>query len=128
MQLFHFLLDNRAAIVRTVKEVPGGIESVTESKDPAIAAKLREHVEAMHARLKERRPIHARDPLFAEIFRHADKITMVVTPTKSGVRVRETSDDPYVARLIRAHAAVVDRFLSEGRSEMRRDHPVPPRS
>jgi hypothetical protein len=51
----------------------------------------------------------------------------VVTPTKAGVEVRETSADPYVARLIRALAAVVDRVLSDGRAEMHRDHPLPPR-
>lgn len=127
MRLFHFLLENRAAITREVHQVRGGIESVTESTDPAVAVKLREHVTAMHARLKQRRPIHARDPLFAEIFRSTDQIAMEITPTARGVKVRETSSDAYVARLISAHAAVVDAFLARGRTEMHRDHPLPPR-
>lgn len=125
--LFHDLIENRAAIRRSVKEIDGGVETLTESDDPAVRAKVVRHVHAMKARLEEGRPIHRRDPLFAELFAHADRIEMEVIETPHGARVREVSSDPYVTRLIRAHADVVSRFLSEGWPEMRRDHPVPPR-
>ena len=45
--------------------------------------------------------------------------------TKNGVKVVETSDDPYVAKLIQAHAEVVNLFLKNGRTEMRQNHQPP---
>lgn len=127
MEVFRFLLDHRDAIRRDVKELPDGIESVTESDDPEVAAVIREHVAAMYRRVQENRPIHARDPLFAEIFRHADAIEMEMTATAKGLRVKETSADPYVAELIKAHAEVVDAFIENGHMEMRKNHPLPER-
>lgn len=125
MQGFMFLLAHRAEIRRMVKEVAGGVETVTESDVPEVTAGIQEHVAAMYRRLEEGRPIHARDPLFAELFRRAEKITMKTEKTAKGLKVRETSNDPYVAKLIRSHAAVVSAFLRNGHSEMMKDHPLP---
>jgi hypothetical protein len=125
MELFHFLLDHRTEITRKVTNLPNGAETLTESANPKVTEKLQAHVASMYKRVKEKRPIHARDPLFAEIFRHSDKITMKLEKTERGVRVTETSDDPYAAKLIRAHAEVVNQFLKNGRTEMRKDHPLP---
>jgi hypothetical protein len=47
--------------------------------------------------------------------------------TPNGVRVVETSTDPYVAKLIQAHADVVTGFIRNGRSELMKNHPVPDR-
>jgi len=126
-ELFHYLLDHREQVTREVTEIPGGVKTVTESDDAAVATKIREHVRRMKARLEEGRPIRMRDPLFAEIFRNADRITLRMEETARGVRVIETSDDPWVTRLIREHARVVDGFVARGREEARRNHPVPPR-
>ena len=125
MELFHYLLDNRDQIRRTVTELPDGVETLTESDDPDVAAKIREHVAAMYRRIEEDRPIHRRDPLFAEIFDHADAIDMMMEKTDFGLRVVETSSDPYVAELIKSHAHVVSQFLENGRMEMRKNHPLP---
>ena len=125
MQLFHFLLNNRQNITRKVTKLPNGVETLTESADPAVAGKIQAHVASMYKRLEDGRPIHARDPLFAEIFRNKDKITMKLEKTDSGVRVTETSNDAYVARLIQAHAEVVSRFLKNGPLEVRKNHAVP---
>jgi hypothetical protein len=127
MEMFHFLLDHREAIERTINELPDGVETLTESDDPEIAAAIREHVRAMYTRLDEERPIHRRDPLFAEIFEHADQIEMTMEETEHGLRVRETSSDPYVAKLIQSHARVVSAFIDNGYAEMRQNHPVPER-
>jgi hypothetical protein len=127
MATFHFLLEHRQAIARNVTKLPDGVETVTESNDPEITAKLREHVEAMHRRLKDGRPIHMRDPLFREIFRNADKIKMTVEKTDKGLKVSETSQDSYVVRLIQAHADVLNQFLANGHEEVRKNHPLPPR-
>ncbi len=125
MVLFHFLLDNRRQITRKVTKLPNGVETLTESAVPAIAQKIQAHVASMYKRLEHGRPIHARDPLFAEIFRNKDKIKMKLEKTKAGVKVAETSDDAYVVRLIQAHAEVVNQFLKNGRLEMRKNHAVP---
>jgi hypothetical protein len=125
MMLIHLLIDNREAITRTVTELPDGVETLTESSKPELSIKIREHVAAMAQRLERGSPIHMRDPLFREIFAHARDITVRQEPTERGIRVIETSTDPYVARLIKAHAEVVTKFVQNGYSEVMRDHPVP---
>ncbi len=124
-EVFQFLLTNHDKIRRTVKELPSGVETLTESDDPAIAAKIKEHVEWMEVRIEEVNPIRMRDPLFAEIFRHADKIDMQHEETEGGVRVTETSADPYVVKLIQAHAKAVSGFVEHGFAEAMKNHPVP---
>jgi hypothetical protein len=123
--MFHFLLENRKDIRRTVKETKNGVETVTESDKPEVAKKIQEHVAAMHERVKTGKGIHYRDPLFAEIFKHHDKIVMKVEKTEKGVKVTETSDDPYVAKLIQAHALVVTKFIDNGYDEVRKNHSLP---
>lgn len=123
--LFHYLLDHREKIQRKVTKLPNGVETLTESADPEVSQKLREHVQSMRSRLEQKRPIHMRDPLFAEIFSVADLVSMSVEPTKNGVRVVETSTDPHVVALIQAHAEVVNKFVEKGYEEMRKNHPVP---
>lgn len=124
MTTIHALFSD-PTIRRTVREIPGGVETITESRTPEGAALIQKHVAAMRQRVAKSDPIHARDPLFAEIFAHAHEITMVVENTGNGVRVRETSTIPYVTDLIRAHAAVVTKFIESGRREMHVDHAVP---
>jgi len=124
MMIIHALFAD-PTIRRTVREIPGGVETITESSTPDGAATLQKHVAAMHDRVTKSDPFHARDPLFAELFAHASEITMVVENTAKGVKVRETSTTPYVTDLIRAHAAVVTKFIENGRREMHVDHPVP---
>jgi len=123
----HFLLDHHDVVRRTVTQRDDGVETLTESEDPQIAETIREHVAAMSRRVERRQPIRMRDPLFAEVFRHADKIKISIEKTKHGIRVVETSDDPYVAKLIKAHAAVVSQFAARGYAEAHRNHPVPNR-
>lgn len=125
MELFHFLLDHRKEITRKVTDLPNGIETLTESDNSKVTAILQSHVQSMYKRVEEKRPIHARDPLFAEIFRNTDKIKMKWEKTKGGVKVIETSEDPYVAKLIQAHAKVVNLFIENGRTEMMKNHSLP---
>lgn len=127
MELFHFLADHGRDIRRSVKVIPTGIETLTESDDPVVVERLQAHVVSMAARVAEKRPIHMRDPLFAEVFRHAGQISIVHEPTPKGIRVVETSEDPYVAKLIQAHAEVVSLFIKNGRAEMMKNHEVPAR-
>ena len=127
MATFQFLLRHRDEIRRTVTKREDGVETVTESRNPEVVEKLRDHVEAMHVRLQRGRPIHMRDPLFRAVFQHAHLIDLKIEETAAGVRVVETSQDPYVVQLIQAHAEVLNRFLEHGHEEVRQSHPVPPR-
>jgi intracellular sulfur oxidation DsrE/DsrF family protein len=124
-EVFQFLLTNHEKIKRTVKDLPNGVETLTQSDSPEIAAKIQEHVEWMAVRIKETNPIRMRDPLFAEIFKHTDKIKMRHEATEKGVRVVETSEDPYVVKLIQAHAQVVSGFVERGFAEAMKNHPLP---
>jgi hypothetical protein len=126
MQVFHQLFDHRMEIKRHVLKREDGIETVTESTNPEVTRLLQTHVTSMLARVKEERPIHRRDPLFAELFRYADRIEAKHELTAGGVRVVETSHDAYVVKLLQAHADVVSAFIANGRSEMMKNHPLPP--
>ena len=123
--LFHFLLDRGASVKRTVNQLENGVETLTESEEPDVTAAIKKHVRSMKKRLEEGRPIHMRDPLFAALFDHADKIELRFEETEKGAKVTEISADPEVVALIKAHADVVSLFVANGRSEARRSHPVP---
>lgn len=127
MQLIHELLDNGAKVTRTVTRRPDGVETVTESDDPALVKTIQSHVASMYRRIKDSRPIHTRDPLFQAIFEHASQIALAHELTAKGVKVTETSTDPYVVKLIQAHAEVLNKFITNGRSEAMKNHDVPKR-
>jgi hypothetical protein len=127
MQLFHQLFEHRTEISRQLIARADGIETVTESKNPEVTRLLQTHVASMLARVKEARPIHQRDALFAELFRYADRIEAKYELTAGGVRVIETSKDAYVVKLLQAHAEVIGAFLANGMSEMMKNHPLPAR-
>ena len=127
MRTIHALFADTTKVQRRVKEIPGGIEAFTESKDPKVVALLQEHVAAMKARLENGGRIRIWDPLYRVLFDHADKIDMRWESTPHGVKVVETSADPYVVRLIREHGKAVSGFVKEGIDGMHREHPAPPR-
>jgi uncharacterized protein len=127
MQVFHQLFDHRTEITRRVLKREDGIETVTESTNPDVTRLLQTHAASMLARVQEQRPIHQCDPLFAELFRYADRIEATREVTATGVRVIERSQDAYVVKLLQAHADVVTAFIANGRLEMMKNHPLPPR-
>ncbi len=125
MRTIHALFDNHRKISRTVKNIEKGVETITESDDPKVRALIAEHAWAMKRRLENKQPIRRWDPLFDELFKHADKIKLQIVNTAKGVKVIETSDDPWVVKLIQAHAAGVSEFVKEGPSSMHKEHPLP---
>ncbi|MBS1788391.1 MAG: hypothetical protein JST85_11755 [Acidobacteria bacterium] len=125
MKTIHSLFSDHQKITRTVKPISNGVETITESDDPKIKALIVEHAWAMKARLEKKQPIRQWDPLFAELFKQADKINLEITNTEKGVKITETSTDPYVVKLIQAHAAGVSEFVREGMSVMHKEHPLP---
>lgn len=123
--VFHFLLEHHDAIRRDVKLREDGVETLTESDDPEISAKIQEHVAAMQSRMKEGRGLRFWDPVFVALFDNYQSIEMAVENTKNGVRVVETSKHPFSVRLIQAHAVVVTKFVERGFDEAHESHAVP---
>ncbi|MEZ6068861.1 MAG: hypothetical protein R3C10_01045 [Pirellulales bacterium] len=125
-EVFQYLLSHHDDIRRSVTNRDDGVETLTESDDPQVTAKIQQHVAAMYRRVEEDRPIRRRDPLFNELFRHADAIEMEMEKTDKGIKVTETSADPQVVRLLQEHAKVVSSFVRNGHAEARKSHAVPP--
>lgn len=122
---FHFLLTHHKNIRRSVKKIANGVVTVTESENPEVAKKIQEHVHAMYKRLKSGDGLRYWDPLFAEVFKHGQKMKMEIINTEKGVQVTETSDDAEVVKIIQAHADVVTKFVEKGFDEAHKQHPLP---
>jgi uncharacterized protein len=114
----HGLLARHDQVRRSVRQLPDGVETLTESDDPEVAALLKQHVPAMYARMKSGRPVMPMHPVFAELSRFAGQVEEKVTLTEKGVHVVSTSKDKYVVNLIREHAKLVDGFVARGMAAM----------
>jgi len=125
--VFQTLLGNHALIRREVREVPNGVETVTESDNAEVAELIQDHVAAMKVRVENGYRLRQWDPMFVAVFDHAEKIRIEFVKTAHGMSVREVSDDPYVARLIQAHARMVSGFAARGIEESKLAHEPPAR-
>ena len=120
------LLMSHDAITRTVQDIPGGVRTVTTSKDPEIAKTIRTHVWEMKTRLAKNEPIRQMDPLFRQIFLHHGEIDLQVQDIPGGVRTVETSKNPQATLLIRQHArAAVSEFVKYGMPRAMQPTPLP---
>ena len=128
MVAIHALLGENKKIQRKVRDLVDGVETTTESRDKKVVKLIQAHAFSMQSRVKKGYPIRTWDPLFAEIFSNHTKIDMRVTATAFGVKVIETSKDPYAIRLIQWHAQAVNGFVKEGTAGMHREHPAPPKT
>lgn len=113
------LLSQHDAITRVVKEIPGGVRTTTTTRKPELVATIRTHVRQMARHLEQGRPVRIWDPVFRDVFAHADEIDLVTRDVEGGIEVMETSENPAVARMIRAHAAKVSAFVAEGHAAAR---------
>lgn len=123
--VFHRLLSFHQAIARQVTEIEGGIETVTRSDNLELVALIQDHARAMKRRMEEGFGLRHWDPAFAEIFAQAGKVQLEIESLPDGVRVRETSEDPNVILLIRAHGAVVSAFVAGGAKVAAKESPLP---
>lgn len=116
MRLIHQLSANHDQIHRTVKQLPNGIQAITESNNPQVALLLKAHVSSMYQRLEEGRPFPMIQmfPTLPELFRSADRYQRHLTTIPHGVEVSETSHDSDLRAIIRDHAHEVDGFVKVG--------------
>lgn len=108
-------------IRRTVTELPNGIHAVTESDDPQTAALIQAHVSEMYQRLDQNctfpYPMSRSVPA---MFAHSTAYRRKLQATPKGIAVTETSDDPAMVAVIRAHAREISGFVREGMPAMMR--------
>ena len=130
-EMIQNLLDNHDMYERTVKRLGRGIRAVTKVKNAdslpddkvdELTEWLQKHVEQMKSGDYE---VRSWDPLFAEIHDNKKDISMKVENIEHGVKVTEKSRRACPAKLIKKHANVVTKFISDGRNEARKSHSVP---
>ena len=102
-----------------MEEIPGGVRTTTTTTKPELVETLRAHVRQMSRHVKQGQPVRMWDPVFRDIFAHYDEITLVAKDIEGGIEVTETSENPEVVPLIRAHAKKVDGFVAEGHAAAR---------
>jgi len=119
------LLMSHDKIRFTIEKIPGGARTITTSKDPDIAKAIRLHAQEMRARVVLGNNIRPKDPIFIETFKHHKEIKDVITDLPDGVSEDETSANPQVVLLIRAHALAVAGFVRDGMPAAKRTTPLP---
>ncbi len=124
--VFHDLLAAHTKIRREVTLIDGGVAAITESDDPVVAAKIKDHAYAIQLRMQSGGRLRQWDPVFVELFDHRTEVRLTITPTPTGVRIVETSDNPEVVAILRAHAAGVSDFVREGGAAASRETPMVP--
>jgi len=118
--------DYRQDILRGIEDVPNGVATTTRApKNPAAVQALQRHVVEMKGLLDDGGRIRSWDPLFSEIFDHAEEIEVSIEVLDDGVRVVETSANPEVVKLIRAHARKVSDFVARGPEAVHEPTPLP---
>uniref|UniRef100_E6PU60 Uncharacterized protein n=1 Tax=mine drainage metagenome TaxID=410659 RepID=E6PU60_9ZZZZ len=115
------LFERHELIRREVKELPNGVYDVTTSADPATAALIKEHVVDMYARLAQDRPFpYPMSNSVPQMFANPTKYQRKLDILPDGVAVTETSSDPEMVAVIKAHSRELDRFAKEGMPAMMR--------
>ena len=119
------LLHNHASLERTVEDIPNGVRTVSTTNDPRVLELLRKHPRDMYAFYEAGGVVRPHDPIFRELSRVADEVTMEFKDVENGIEVVATSDDPEVVKLIRAHAKKVSEFVQRGMPALHEGAPLP---
>lgn len=121
-QIIHQLFANHDKIHRTVKQLPNGIQSITESDDPQIAALIQAHVASMYRRVANNQPIPMIHmvPTLPTLLQNRDRYQRQLQNTLNGLTVTETATAPDLIATIQEHAREVSQFVNEGMPTMMR--------
>ena len=118
MQLYMDMFARHNEISRMVEEIPDGVRTTTESNSPDLAAQLKTHVSSMYSQLGDGAEVMCMSQTLPTLFRYASGYRRQLTLTPTGVIAEETSDDPNLAEVIRAHAREVTGFVTDGMPAM----------
>ncbi|QOI99900.1 MAG: hypothetical protein HRU70_05145 [Phycisphaeraceae bacterium] len=108
------LLSDHTKIRRSVVYSPTGVDATTESDDPIVAARIKDHARSMQARIKAGARVRVWDPVFTDLFDRHGEVSLDVTETDRGVRISERASTPEAVALLWSHAAGVSEFVREG--------------
>lgn len=113
------LFARHAQIRRTVTEIPGGVRAVTVSDDPKTASLIQAHVSEMYQRLEEKRAFpYMMSRSVPAMFAHNTRYRRKLEAVPNGIAITETSDEPEMVAVIRAHAEEISGFVREGMPAM----------
>ncbi len=117
-QIIHQLFAYHNQVNRTVKQLPDGIQAVTGSDDPHVAALIQAHVASMYQRIANKQPIPMMHmaPTVPTLLQNGDRYQRTLKNTAQGVTVTEIASDPNLIKIIREHAREVDAFVKAGMS------------
>jgi hypothetical protein len=120
MRMIHELVMNHQRITRSVLNLADGVRTVTESDDPFLARRIREHVVSMQQRLAagDDPGLPMESPATHTIFLNYTKVRTVLDSTEKGVVVVQTSDDSATVAALQRHAAEVSDLVRQGMAAM----------
>ena len=107
---------NHMKIKRTVKNLPNGIKTITESEDDDLRESIITHVAFMATRLEEGRnpKVIIQWPTLDLLFDKYNEIETTIEMTDIGVEVIQTSANREVIALLQQHAAEVSDMAARG--------------
>ncbi|SFR36038.1 hypothetical protein [Litoreibacter janthinus] len=110
------LFTEHRALTRSVTNLPNGIRTLTETKDPALLEALFNHAVGMIDRVDSQRDpqVPIQSPTLDYLFAHPDRISTEIEPTDFGLIVTQTSDDPKMVEALQTHAAEVSDLAARG--------------
>lgn len=116
----HELVVNHDRITRTVTNLPDGIRTVTESADPQLAQRIKEHVTTMDQQVTTGSDLNLpiETPALHAIFQNHDKVHTTIETATHGVIVIQTSTDPEIVAALQQHASEVSDLVQGGMTAM----------
>jgi hypothetical protein len=120
MNVYMDMFNRHSEIHRVVEQIPGGVRTTTQSDAPDLTAQLHTHVSTMYSHLQQGAEMTCMSRTLPTLFRNANNYRRQLTITPTGVTVEETSDDPKLTEVIRAHAREITGFVEEGMQAMMR--------
>jgi hypothetical protein len=118
MSRYTEMFNRHSEITRTVEEIPGGIRTTTQSNSPDLVGQLQAHVSSMYSHVDQGAEVMCMSGSLPTLFRNASGYRRQLTLTPTGVIAEETSDDPNLTQVIRAHAQEVTGFVVNGMPPM----------
>jgi hypothetical protein len=122
MAVIHEVILHHDKIARTVTNLPDGIRTVTESDDPLLARRIKEHVMTMNQRVvaADDPGLPIESPALRTIYRNGDKIHTMLDTTAKGVVAVQTSSDSATVAALQQHASDVSDLVRGGMEAMHR--------
>jgi hypothetical protein len=116
MAVVHELFVNHDRITRTVTKLPGGVRTITESDDPLIAHRIKDHIATMTERVMagDDPGLPLESAALQTLFRNKDKIRTYTDTTAKGIVLIQISSDRETVAALQQHASEVSELVRRG--------------